>query len=108
MPSFSITATAASIALIFGMVCLREGEGGNGLELILFPHADIDKRRFRQLIANSAYRMLSRAAAIPSQQDRHRSPPPRRLRAILCAAKIQRLARAWITSLPVISVIRHR
>jgi len=74
MPSFSITATAASIALIFGMGCLQEGEGGNTLELILFPHADMDKRRFRQLIANSEYRIILRAAPIRADQgaeERH-------------------------------------
>jgi hypothetical protein len=89
MPSFSITATAASIALIFGMVCLQEGEGGNRFELILFPHADMDKRSFRQLIANSAYRMILRAAAIGRQATCRKHPFPSQFHPILCNAKFQ-------------------
>ncbi|WP_230585467.1 hypothetical protein [Ralstonia solanacearum] len=105
MPSFSSTATAASIALIFGMVGLQEGDGGDLLELILFPHTGTDKRSFCQLIANAVYRIRLCGAAIRKQGVPRRSAQRCPSAATSRAAAIGAGADGSFTSLARICVI---
>jgi len=90
------------------MAYLQEGEGGNSFELILFPHADMDKRRFRQLIANLVYRIVFRAAAMPKQRRRGKRARLSHFPGIWCNAVIWHIARASIKSFSSISAIRHK
>ncbi|WP_204333449.1 hypothetical protein, partial [Proteus mirabilis] len=78
------------------------------LELILFPHADMDKRRFRQLIANPKYRMVLRAAPIWRHANCRKGARCSHLKLFLCDAKNWFDGLASITWPSAIFAIRHR